>query len=131
MKMYRTGAAVVMGVGVMVAGAAAANAHYRGHYYPGCNCGPVAPTTHVRTIHTSKAETHYHDVSVVKHVHRVHRVTNITRIQPIFHIHEVTRIHHHTVVETRDAYRNLTEHLRPIRVVTHSVQNFYDCHCGR
>ena len=75
----------------LVGFAAPANAH---GYYPGCNCGPVAPTTHYKIVHVAKFYTHYHDESVYKHVQRVHRVTTVTQIQPIIHIHDVTRIHH-------------------------------------
>lgn len=90
---------------------------------------PVPPTTIYKTVHPSQFMTKYHDVSVTRHVRRVHRVTTVVRVQPILHIHEVTRVHHHTVVTTRNAYHRQTEHLAPIREVTHSTQNIYECGC--
>ena len=74
--------------------------------------------------------TRYHDVSVFKHVHRIHQVVNVTRVQPVLHIHDVTRVHHHTIVLTSDAYQHVTQHLPPIYDVQRSVLNYYDCSCG-
>ena len=100
------------------------------HGSAGCgSCGPIAPTTIYKMVHPNLYSTKYHDVSVTKHVHRVHRVTTVVRVQPILHIHEVTRVHHHTVVTTSQSYHRHTEHLSPIRLVTHSTENFYTCGC--
>lgn len=111
--------------GWMMAGSStAASAHHCG------SCGgPVAPTTIYKTVHPQQFMTKYHDVSKTHLVHRVHRVTTIVRVQPILHIHEVTRVHHHTIVTTSNAYFHETEHLAPIRRVSHSVENIYECGC--
>ena len=127
MRRIATALIATSALGLTIAGAAGiADAHSR----PGCgSCGPVAPTTIYKTVHPSLYSTKYHDVSVTRHVHRVHRVTTVVRVQPILHIHEVTRVHHHTVVTTSQSYHRETEHLSPIRVVTHSTENFYSCGC--
>ena len=111
-------------LGWMLTGSStSASAHHCG------SCGPVAPTTIYKTVHPQLYSTKYHDVSKTHLVHRVHRVTTIVRVQPILHIHEVTRVHHHTIVETSNAYFRETEHLSPIRMVTHSIENTYSCGC--
>ncbi len=95
------------------------------------SCGPIAPTRHYKTVYPMKMQTHYRDVSVYKTVRRVHRITNVTKIQPIVYIKEITRIHHHTIVRTSNAYERVTQRLTPMRYVERSVKNFYDCRCGR
>jgi hypothetical protein len=84
----------------------------------------------VHTVHTSKSYTRYHDKSVYRHVPRYHRIVTITRIQPIVHILNVTRVHHHTVYFVRDTYANETVHLRPLTYMRSSVVNSYDGGCG-
>ena len=113
---------------VLAGSAASVSAHQS--YYPGCNCGPVTPSTYYKTVHPAKFLTQYHDVSVYKNVTRIHQVVNVTRVQPIIHINDVTRVHHHTIVQTRNAYSSVTQELTPIRYVQRSVQNYYDCSCG-
>jgi hypothetical protein len=116
-------------LGLMLAGAGtAASAHNYRHHCGSCG-GPVAPTTIYKTVHPQLYSTKYHDVSKTHVVHRVHRITTIVRVQPVLHIHEVTRVHHHTVVATSNAYYHETEHLSPIRQVSHSVENIYGCGC--
>ena len=112
-------------MGWMLAGSStAADAHRCG------SCGgPVAPTTIYKTVQPQLYSTKYHDVTKTHLVHRVHRVTTVVRVQPILHIHEVTRVHHHTIVTTSNAYYHETEHLSPIRQVSHSVENIYECGC--
>ena len=111
--------------GWLVAGSAtSASAHRCG------SCGaPPAPTTIYKTVHPAQYMTKYHDVSKTKLVHHVHRITTIVRVQPILHIHEVTRVHHHTVVTVSNSYSRETEHLSPIVHTTRSTENFYDCGC--
>lgn len=116
--------------GLGLAGSATSASAHRLHR-PGCNCGPTSPSTYYNTVRPARFLTHVHDVSVYRHVQRIHRIVNVTRIQPIIHIHDVTRIHHHTIVETRNSYQHLTQRLTPIRYVTRSIQNYYDCQCGR
>ena len=82
-------------------------------------------------MHPAKSLTRYHDKLVYKHVLRVHRVVNVTRVQPIIHIHDITRVHHRTIVRINDVYSRVTQQLMPIRTIEYSTQNYYDCNCGR
>ena len=123
-----TAMAVSLTAGWVLAGSAT-GASARG-YYPGCNCGPNSSSRYYKTVHPAKFVTRYHDVSVTKHEHRIHRVINVTRVQPIIHIHQVTRVHHHTVILTRNAYEYVTQQAAPRYVTTYSTQNYYDCSCG-
>ena len=118
--------ATAAGSWILFGAATGVSAHHR----PGCNsCGPITPSTIYKIVHPQQFVTKYHDVSRTYLVHRVRRVTTVVRVQPILHIHDVTRVHHHTIVTVSNAYHRETEHLSPIRLVTHSVEDLYSCGC--
>ena len=109
------------------ANASAGPYHHLRHCLP---CGPLPTTVHVHISHTNKSYTRYHDRAVYQHVPRYHRIVTITKIQPIVHIYDVTRIHHHKVYYVQDTYAHETMHLPPITYVHPSVINTYDGGCG-
>ena len=127
--MMRSMAACLVAIiaGLMLLGSTAgASAFYR---RSGCCGGPIPPSYQYRTVHAHKHATRYRDLSVYRHVQRIRRVVNVTRIRPVLHLHVVTRVHHHTVFHTRNVYERATQYLPPVRSVTYSTQNYYDCSC--
>lgn len=94
-------------------------------------CGPIPPQTYYKTVHPAQYYTRYRDVSVYNRVNRVRQIFNVTRVQPIVYINEVTRVHHHTIVQVSNAYQDVTQYVAPLTYVYRSVQHYYDCGCGQ
>jgi hypothetical protein len=66
---------------------------------------------------------------VYRHVQRIRRIVHVTRVQPVVHTHVVTRVHHHTIFHTKNAYERATVHLPPVNTASGSTKHYYDCSC--
>jgi hypothetical protein len=86
-----------------------------------------AETTYVyKTVHPVSHVTRYHNIYRTRYAYHVHRVVHVTRIKPIIYVHDVARIHIHTVSVVRHINVWETERLPAERIVTHSVIHVWD-----
>jgi hypothetical protein len=119
-------AALIMGW-ALVGSATTASAGYRHH---GC-CGPIPPSYSYSTKKVHKYIRHHRDVWRTKYVKRTKRYVHVTRIQPIYHVHNVTRVHTKIVGVVHPVHQRVTQWLPARRYVTNSVVHLRpECGCS-
>jgi hypothetical protein len=119
-------AALIMGW-ALVGSATTASAGYRHH---GC-CGPIPPSYSYSTKKVHKYIRHDRDVWRTKYVKRTKRYVHVTRIQPIYHVHNVTRVHTKIVGVVHPVHQRVTQWLPARRYVTNSVVHLRpECGCS-
>lgn len=94
-----------------------------------CGTGPIPPVYHTKHKTVHKHITRYRDVSRTHYVHRTRRIIHVLKIRPVLHVHKVLRVHHHKVAVIHNKHQHVTKWLPRHKIVTRSVQNFWDCRC--
>lgn len=127
MTRFVTAFLVALVAGWVLAGSTTtADAGYR---HSGCCGGPLPPVYRYKIVHKHKYQTRYRDRSVYQHKQRIRRIVHVTRIQPVVHTHVVTRVHHHTIYHTKNAYSHATVYLPTVHTGSTSTKHYYDCTC--
>lgn len=124
-------AAVIVGFALLgSATSASAGGYHRGGGGGGC-CGPIKPKYSHSTRYVHKHIRHNRDVWRTRHVKRYARHVHVTRVQPIYHVHNVTRVHTRVVGVVVPIHERRTVYLPPRRVVSNSTVYLRpQCGCG-
>lgn len=99
---------------------ASAGGYGRHHGKHGC-CGPIKPSYSVSTRYVHKHVRHNRDVWRTRYVKRIKPYVHVTRVQPIYHVHNVTRVHTKVVGVVVPVHVRRTQYLPPKRIVTSST----------
>ena len=119
MLKFVTALSAALIIGWALAGSAS-TASAGGYGKSGC-CGPIKPSYSYSTKNVHKHITRRHDVWRTRYVKRIKRHVHVTRIQPIYHIHNVKRVHTKLVGVVVPVHVRKTHYLPPKRIVTSST----------
>jgi hypothetical protein len=113
-------AALIIGWAVVGSATTASAGGYGGYRHHGC-CGPIKPSYTYTTKKVHKHITRRHDVWRTRYVKRYKRIVHVTRIQPIYHIHNVKRVHTKLVGVVHRVHQHSTQWLPPKKIYTSST----------